>query len=305
LTVPESERIVESLLPFKSSDERSECPGFVLAAPVNSPRLFLQVKGFCPPDGFAGSTTIGNFEVDRSTGAVTVWPSGQPIAEPKETAGLARTLVAQARDREISEWEAECLARLAARGESALADPLTVVRVNRNTEHEMVFSIRYPLAKPRSTAVRFISVDTSSFAVMDVGRGQGIHFRRVDELLSRLLEARESPSLSAAETIEVASAVPSIATQISSECSPQLSSDFGTSHIRFVEVQNACDPYPRASRVVAAVDSLTGVVTEPRTRKVLDTPESVGLVQILLARAKERQAAAKLEIEHICQEAGR
>jgi hypothetical protein len=305
LTVPESEEIIESLPLFKSSEKRGGCPGFDFSVAGTPGKLALQVRGFCPPEGFAGSMLIDNFEVDRSTGAVTLWGSGQPIAEPTVTTDLARALVERARGRVLSQREAECVAREAAGGESGPATPPTVVRIGRNTGYEMWFSTQYPLTKPRATAAGLISVDTSSLAVLEGGNGQRIHSPRVDELLSRMRAVRESPSLSVAETIEVAARVPSIAARISSECSPQLSADFGTAHGRFVEVQNTCEPYPRISHVVGAVDFLTGAVTDPRTHKALDTPESVELAQTLLERAKGRQIAAKAEVERACQTGNR
>lgn len=81
---------------------------------------------------------------------------------------------------------------------------------------------------------------------------------------------------------------------------PALSADFGTACRRFVSVEDTCKPYPRDVDVVAAVNILTGAVTDPRNQKSLDTAESLALAKGLLRRSVERRDAAATEIDSIC-----
>jgi len=299
LTLAESEGILEKLPEFKASTARGECPGFVVLGPDASRRFALQLKGFCPPDGFGGSTTIGAFVVDRSTGATTVWTSGEPVSEPPDMKALVSALVTQARARVLSEREAECLARQAVKGGVDPGEPLSVTRTSGGENRWLQFLAKYRLVKPGVAAAWNILVDTSSLVVLEGANGPSIHNSEIDELLTRMRTIRRSPSLSALEAIEVAVRVPSILARISAKC-PLLSADFGTANRRFVAVEDTCESYPRGFAVLGAVDLLTGAVTDPRTRKMLDTPQSIALAQGLLRQASKRQSAAKTEIERLC-----
>jgi hypothetical protein len=162
LTLGESEEILETLPQFRASEARGECPAFDILDRDTSRRFSLQVRGFCPPAGFAGSTTVGNFVVDRSTGAVAGWASGQPVSEPPAMKALATALVAQAVARVLSEREAQCLAREAARGEVGPGELLSVTRGAGTTDHELEFVARYRIVEPAVATAWNIWVDASS-----------------------------------------------------------------------------------------------------------------------------------------------
>lgn len=100
--------------------------------------------------------------------------------------------------------------------------------------------------------------------------------------------------------MQVALRVPAIASRIPVKCPVLLSAECGTARKRFVTVEDTCEQYPRSLRTIAAVDVLTGAVTDPGTRKALDTPASIELGQKLLRQAGERLRAAKAEIEQSC-----
>jgi hypothetical protein len=242
---------------------------------------------------------IGNFTVDRLTGAVTYWNSAKPISEPPEMNALARKLVAKASARMLSQREAECVARQAGKAEWGPSEPMSVARADQGTGHSIRFVIRHPLVKLGATAESNVTVDTSALAVLEAANGPEIHSSQVDELLSRMRAVRAAPSLSIAEAIEVAIRVPSIVAQGSTKCS-LLAAGFGTATKRFVTVEDTCKDYPRSVLVIGAVDVRTGAVTEPRTQRVLDTPESIALARELLRRAGERQAATITEIDDTC-----
>jgi|SRR5580658_8782583 hypothetical protein len=299
LSLTESEDILEKLPEFKASEARGDCPGFQLLAPGTHWRFELQVRGFCPPDGSAGSTTVGNFAVDRSTGAVSGWAAGQPVSEPPEMESLAAALAARARSRVLSQREAQCLARQAVRGAAGPGEPLSVNPGTGVADREAEFIAKYRTVQPALPTAWNIWVDTSSILVLENANGPSIHSLEIDELVSRMRAVRRSPSLSTLEAIDVAVQVPGILARIPDKC-PLLSADFGTASGRFIAVEDTCQSYPRAFRVLAAVDLLTGAVTDPRTRKTLDTPQSIALARRLLQQASERQAAAKTEIERLC-----
>lgn len=304
LTLSESEQILENLPEFRASEARGDCPGFILLG-ANRPRQFsLQFKAFCvpEPEGFVGSTTIGNYAIDRVTGGLIEWASGHPASEPLEVQPIARSLAAKAKARTLSHAEAQCVARQAARDEVGLSSSLVVTQQkNKDRGSEVGFEIQSPLDSLHATAVWVIAVDVGWPTVLEGLNGPRMNSTRVDELLFQMRTARTSPSLSAVEAMEIAVKVPSIAARLSGTCSKLLAADFGTSTKRFVTVEDTCQAYPRAAALIASVDILTGAVTEPKTQKVLDSPESIGLAQELLRRARERQQTAKAEIERACE----
>jgi len=115
------------------------------------------------------------------------------------------------------------------------------------------------------------------------------------------MTARDEPELTSLQTLEVAMKVPSVAALFSEDCPPLLSADHGTARRRFVTAEKSCEQLPRDARLVAEVDVRTGSVTDPRTQKVLDSPESIALAQAMLAATRQRKAAAAADIERSCQ----
>jgi hypothetical protein len=299
LTPRESAEILEALTQFKESQGRGECPGAVPLAPPTARMIPLQLRGFCPDGQPTGSTTIGDFQVDRSTGAVSVWPSGQPIPVPTEARTLAHAIAAQARSRALSEPEAECVAREAAKGAPGPNEFAAVARGDGRTDHEFEFLALYRLPQAGVTEVRHVLVNTSSLEVLGPD-DMPLHTPEVAAILSRLWAAREPALLSMGEAIAVALEVPSVLARVVGTCSPRLSAESGTANTRFIAVENTCAPYPRTIRTIAVVDILHGTVTEPQTQRVLDTPGSVALARELLARARERKAAVQADIQNLC-----
>jgi hypothetical protein len=285
LTLAESEEILERLPQFQASEARGECPGFD-AVDSDAPRRFvIQVRAFCQPDGFT-SGLIGRFEVDRSTGSVPV------PREPADMRDLASSLVKHARSRALSEGEAECLARRAVSSAAPPGEELSVARRPGGADGQIHFAAKCRLTRLGPTAMWDVSVDTGAFAVLQGANGLRIHSPEVDGTASRMRAVRDPPSLSTIEAIEVAARVPSILAPLSAKCS-LLSAEF-------VAVEDTCENYPRALRVLAAVDVLSGDVTDARTQRPLDTPQSAALAQELLRQASERQAMARAAVESAC-----
>ena len=299
LTLAESQQILEKLTVFQLSEGRGECPGFDVAADQAPERFTLQLRGFCPPEGFAGSTLIGNFAVDRTTGKLLNWVSGKPEDSAPEVDGLARALVVQARARALSASEAECVARRVASDDLPIRDALTVVRRDWNPGRPVEFDIRHPLDTPSGMTEWTVAVDAGVPAVF-FGPYEAVPSVAVTELLSWLRETRVTPALSIPESIEVAAKVPGVTVLLPGSCSKLLASAFGTSRKRFITIEDTCQAYPRSLRVVAAVDVLTGNVTAPGTRMVMDSPASMALAQEFLRRAAVRIAEARANIERVC-----
>lgn len=292
LTPAECEKILETLPEFKAAEAHGECPGFD-GLPQDNPRLFsVQMRGRCPPPNFAGSMLIGNFTVDRRTGVVSA------AYELPVSRALAVSLLAHVRNRVLTQREAECLAKQAARDELNSDTPVSA-QTNQTDDPKPMFTVTRQMAGPARATELFIEVDTRSMAVL-TGDDSEIHSPGVDKLVSQMRAIREAPSLTVAQAIEIAMQAPAIAARTSAKCS-SLSADLGTSSRRFVDIENTCENSPREILAVAAVDIQTGAVTEPRTGKAMDTPESRKLAWELLSKAEERQSATRKQIEDACQ----
>jgi hypothetical protein len=242
---------------------------------------------------------VGNFIVDARTGDVMTWPNGERLPVPDGVKQFATKLVAQAQTRVLSRQEAQCVAWLTARETGGSTAPADVERLDL-TDGELRFSVRYPLVQPSANAVIYFLMDWPPFAVVTSSDRRPIHSVELDGLLSQIRTAHGEVALSPLESVEVALRVPRIVEPVSSKCPPLVFADSGTSRLRFVGVEDACEHLPRSRRLIAAVDVLTGAVTDPRDQRVLDTPESIELARELLSRAGERRAAAKEETERVC-----
>jgi hypothetical protein len=298
LTLRESEEILETLPMFKAAERRGECPGFVPGPSESPDSVWLQMRGFCPPDGFHGSTTIEAFQVNRFSGVVTEWPSGHSVAGPSETAALTRTLVAGARARILSEHEAECLAREAVRDSLIPREAEPMIEKKGREGMEILFLVRVAQPQPAIKGEWRVSVDTGSLAIF--ADGERIDASTADAVMDRMRTMREPLSISLPETIELARRVPSILSRIEATCSAVVAAEYGTANKRFVTLEDGCQPPPRSLIVLGIIDTLTGAITQPGTDKVLTTPETTQLAGEFLSRAGQRRAVAAKEIEKVC-----
>jgi hypothetical protein len=298
LTLRESEEILEALPAFKAAERRGDCPGFVPGSSEAPNTVWLQMRGFCPPDEFRGSTTIETFQVNQSTGVVTEWPSGHTVAGAAETLALARTLVTRAKARVLSEHEAECLVREAI--EDSLIPPDTEPLIEKRGRDGTKFLFFVRVAHPNRAAKNewHVSVDAGSPTIL--ADGERVESSRADALLDRMRIVRETPSIPLPEAIELARRAPAIRARIEKTCSAIVAADYGTANKRFVTVEDGCRPLPRGSVVIGIIDTATGVITEPGTNKALNTAETTQLAGEFLSRARQRRAAAEREIEKAC-----
>ncbi len=224
---------------FRAAERHGECPGFV-PGPAESPNtVWLQMRGFCPPDGFHGSTTIKTFQVNQLTGAVTEWPSGRPVAGA-EAVALARTLATRAKARVLSEHEAECLAREAVNDSLIPRDAKPVIEKKGREGMAILFLVRVGQPQPDAKDEWHVSVDTRSLTIF--ADGERIDSSRADAMTGRMRTIRELPSLSLFETIELARRVPSILTRTEKTCSAIMAADYGTANKRFLTVEDGCQP---------------------------------------------------------------
>jgi hypothetical protein len=302
LTTSESEELIELHPLFKSSQARGECPGFVRLGPEVQRKISLQLRQFCLPDEVFGSGMIQNLDVDRATGAVMIWQSEKSLDESEQTKNLRRTLVAEARARALTVQDATCVAREVVRRQWGPDANLELLRRPAAKENEVEFSVQYLLLKPRALVPGRISIDTRFLSVRERSGGTLIHSLDVDELFSRMREVREPPYLSKFDVIRIVSEIPSFTADISRRCAVELSADEGTAHKRFITIEDTCDKYPRSSRVIAAVDLRTGMVTDPRSQKIMDNELSVSLAKELLSAHINRREDSKVKIEHTCHE---
>lgn len=298
LTIRESARLLETFPQYKRSQSLGQCPGFDLSSDAPS-KVWIQMRGFCPPEGFNGSTTIASYYLDRSTGTVTVWPSGEGVNVSAEAKSLARILVAQARARTLSEHEAQCVAREAGRDGSGLYATEVAVSEERNESHRIQYLVRYRVPSWDIRGAWHISLDTSTFEVTGPF-DEGIHSLRIGALLAKMRALREPIELSSGDAVAVALQVPSLRVRVRSMCGPELSAEFGSADTRYITLRDTCATLPRQDHVVAAVNILNGAVTDPKTGVSLDSPESLGLARDLLEVAQGRGTALRAEIDTLC-----
>jgi hypothetical protein len=241
---------------------------------------------------------IETFQVNQSTGVVKEWPSGHSVAGTAETVVLARTLVTRAKARLLSEHEAECLVREAAKDSFIPPDAEPVIEKKGREGREFLFFVRVAKPNPAAKNEWNVSVDGGSLTIL--ADGERVESSRADALLDRMRIVREALSVPLPEAIELARRAPAIRTRIEKTCSAIVAADYGTANKRFVTVEDGCRPLPRGSVVIGVVDTLTGVITEPGTNKVLSTAETAQLAGEFLSRARQRRAAAEREIDEAC-----
>jgi len=289
LTAREAERILDRVPAVEESRARGGCPSYSIADAVAT-NFSIQVREACLPAGFA-SNLLDNYVISRKTGAVAegldAESVGPRIVTP-EIDSLMSDLIRRARERALTAKEAECLVLEAARSTSSeSAGSLSATKL-RETRAEWRFSVERRIPNAPGVAVKFFSVRADTARVRDDSTGEPMISPGLALLTSRILSIREQSGLSVDDALAVALKVPALARSVANGCSELVSSGDGTSDEMYIGLRSSCAGAPKTIRVVAAVNRSSGHVTDPKTHKSLDAPESDKIAREILERQRER-----------------
>lgn len=289
LTTREAERVLDLVPAVAESIARGRCPDYSITAETATD-LSIQVREACPPAGVA-SGLLGNYVINRKTGAVAEGLDtdslGPRISTP-EIDLVASDLVRRAQARMLNDKEAECLALDAAR--SGLSESTGTFSATKISEKrgEWQFSVEHRIPKTPGVGVRFFSIRSDMVRVRNENTGEPVISAGLALLASRMLSKWEPIGLSVDDTLAIALKVPALARSAGNGCSELVSSGDGTSDEMYIGLRTWCPGAPKTISVVAAVNANNGHVTEPRTHKSLDSPESERIAQQIIRRHREQ-----------------
>lgn len=302
LTVREAERILDLVPTVAEAKVRGRCPSYSITD-ESGINLVIQVREACPQLGFV-SNLLGNYIVNRDTGAVAEGLDtddlGPQIVSP-DINSVTSNLISRAHGRLLKAGEAECLALEAAPpgvGDAAGAFSATILGQWRT---QWRFSVEHRVPQIPGIAVRFFSVDSDTASVRDDRTGERVISPRVALLTSRLLSILGlSTGLSVDDALAIALQVPSLANSAANGCSELLSNGDGTSDEMYIGLRTWCPGAPKTIRIVAAVNGTNGRITDPKTNKPLDSPESERLAHNIIQRDRERRIQNTASVAATC-----
>ena len=297
LTLRESESLVELVPEVLKAKQNRDCPE-LLPNYESSDQLAFQVRNSC---GTNSGMLIGNYQVNRRTGLVTLWgDEPQPVASA-EGQLLAAQLVAQARRRIISTEEARCLAAEGARSLPGWegADGTTGVRpfgqVNEMETTIQFTATRHSNISPTESG-RMLTINLASALVRDDQTGLNIMSGGLGALTNKLLGLRSPLLLSDEDSLVVALLIPRVATNLRGGC--RLSTG-GAFYSQQSLLGVSCGGKNiRDSNIL--VDLRNGEVVDPQTGGSLSTPESTRAARDMLDHAKEHRSELEREVGKAC-----
>jgi len=305
LTLREAESLVELIPDVVTSQQRAECPN-VSPGYAEGTELEFRVRTTC---GSGSGMLIGAYTVNRWTGAIKTWGDNpQPVGDNQGSA-LAAQLVQQARKRILSTSEAQCLARTAARaipgwsaGDAVIAvDPLskpgTPSAKSEAREGITHFAANHTSSSSRVESGRLLTVYLDEARVRDDETGADLLSAAVGDLSAKLVGLRAPVWLSDEEAASVALAVPQVAANLREGCTLNTGGAF-YSHEALIGA-SCKDGLIRDSNVLVNLE--TGSVTDPRTRKSLDTREAQRIARQLLSDAQKRRTNLQEAVQLVCQ----
>ncbi len=297
LTLRESASLLERIPDFVESQKRGECPQFSADYNGEPNELLFQVRSYCGP---RGGQLIGNYIVNRETGAVIGWGDSKPSADPQVLA-LARQLIGEAKKRILSTTEAHCLALEAAKALPGWTADYVALQVKQFgkidiLEKTMNFTATRESSLAPAQSGRMLTVYLDEARVRDDESGTDIMSAGVGILTSKLLELRTPEWMSDEDAAWVALAVPQVAKEIGEGCKLYVGGVF-YSHESLMGV--ACKN-ATLSKTNVLVNIQTGSVTDPDTGKPLDSTESQKVAHQLLEQIRKRRVDLKIEVQANC-----
>jgi hypothetical protein len=301
LTTREAQRILDLVPAVTESKARGGCPSYSITEQTTID-LSIQVREACPPAGVA-SNLLGNYVINRKTGAVAegldTESLGPRIATP-EIDSLTSDLVRRARGRVLNAKEAECLVLEAARSSLSESTGTFSAAKLTDTRRERRFSVEHRIPNTPGVAVKFFTVRSDTAGIRDDSSGNPVISSGLALLTSRLLSNRESSGLSVDDTLAIAFHIPTLASSVAKGCSELVSSGDGTSDEMYIGLRTWCPGAPKTISVVAAVNPSNGRVTDPKTQKSLDSPESEKIARQILEHQHERLEQDKTALAAAC-----
>jgi hypothetical protein len=299
LTVREAESLVVAAPAVAEAWRRGECPA--LSASYLGPyTLLVQARGACPNQD-TESTLISNYFVDRANGAVTEGERKR-ISTPEIDQMRARMLMA-ARGRVLSTEETRCLAVVAFGDQTDIQEQraqISITPTGRAQGPEFQFVVSKLAPKQRARTGGLFTVDTTTAHVRNDQAGVDIFSPELGFLASRMLALRAPPLLSAEDVVKIALQLPVIAALLADACFEAESDGTGAAEEAYVAIASTCSSRASPPGPLVSVNTRTGVATDPKTHKMLSTPESERTARRLLDNIQQQLVQVKGDINAKC-----
>ena len=297
LTLGESLSLVERIPRVVAAQKNGECPTY---SPQYSgaDELWFQVRVSC---GTKGGQLLDSYTVNRRTGAVTTWGDNPRNVLDADGRTLAAQLVRNARQRILTNEEAQCMAGAGAKALPGWSGAEVTVSVKTfgnldAVESTQLFLATYRSSSPPLETGRMLTVFLAEPRVRDDSTGMNVMSAGIGDLISRIVEIRQPAWLRPDEAARVAQVVLRITASLRDGC--RLTGG-GTFYSEAIPIVVSCqDVAVPESQVL--VNLRTGAVTDPNTGQSLESPESVRVARELLAQAQRRRDERQKEIESVC-----
>lgn len=295
LTVREAESLIERIPAVLIAERNGGCPE---SSPMDwgEDRWWFRVREACGP---RSGMLIGNYLVNRRTGTVTTTGDHAESLVTLELSALSTELARQARARALTDQEAACLARQAARALPGWSDndaQISVTKVEDEKPYKVTFVVARLSASRPVKSTRLLSVDLGTTRVRDEQTGLDISSEHVGSLISTFTELRRPGFLSDEDTLAIALLIPSLAGRLKPGCRLTTGGAFRSQE---AIIGLTCDGH-QSDTVAVAVNIKTGTTVDANTRKVLDSVESLRLADQLLNRNLRVQSETKEQISAVC-----
>jgi hypothetical protein len=298
LSPNEAKALVELLPEVRAAKERGECPS--LSVTYVSPReLAIQARGACPPVGYSGSMLIDNYLVDRRTGTVRKENSDVPSDSP-EVQAEAKVLLERASKRPLSAREGECLARTAAFASYEQKGAISGEQIGRPFGHTIRYLFRDRLTDEQTVIAEWLSVDLASARVRNDNTGMDVASSKLCLIASKMLAVRAPALLSAQDVARIAREVPAIAERISNGCSELVIDGDGTALETYVGLRSWCAGASKSIGVLVSVNRRTGIVTDPRRNRIIDSRSAIQTARQLINHLEDRRLKLRTELQDFC-----
>ncbi len=296
LTLREAESLVELVPAVVAAQRGGDCPQ-LSASYWTDDELWIQARSSC---GSTGGMLIGNYLVNRRTGAATTTGDLRVPVDTPEGSGFARQLIGQARGRVLSAKESACLALEAARsfpGWGGTDAHVSVEPFGGASLGEMRFTaLRRSTARPVQSG-RVLSVNPAAPRVRDDETGLDVMSGEVGSLISKLVAERAPLLFTDEDAISIAMLVPRVAAQVRAGC--RLSAG-GAERSSQALVGLSCGGKLLGDPAMIAVDLQSGRVTDAGTGNVLESPEAARLARQLLGNLERRRFELRKEVDGVC-----
>jgi hypothetical protein len=302
LTPREASELIELVPEVAAANKRGECVMLSPFGPAFDAGVYtVEARGSCWHEGDPSSLLVNNYTVDRRTGTITVYGSKSVVTSPAIRA-KARGMLDLARNRLLSVTECRCLAREAAKSDFNLAVGKLSLALTDLTASDDAW--RDFLAVGRNTADRIslaqqYSVSRETGSVWSMQRE--VLSAELSALRSRMLARRDTPALSLADVLAVALRIPSISAKMSTSCSEvEVDGTNSSADETFIAIRNSCAGGGGDPVNIAAVNVLTGAVSNPSTHAPLSPPEGDRVAHEILLRIANSRLSAQALIDAQC-----